>query len=106
MDNFKQSRLADEDLITSFVYGLEEWGYEQAVKYKNELEKGRERICEDPFVAGSKKQDELVSGCRSYRVNNYYYFYKVSENGEILIARVLHESMSFPLHIRENYFPG
>ena len=106
MRDFKNSLLADEDLVGSFEYGLEEWGYEQALKYKEELEKGRDKIRNDPFLVNSKSREELAEGCRSYRVNNYYYFYKVSnDDSSILIARVLHERMNFPDHIRKEYFP-
>jgi len=78
MRDFKNSLLADEDLVGSFEYGLEKWGYEQALKYKNELEKGRDKIRGNPFLTNSKSREELAKDCRSYRVNHYYYFYKVS----------------------------
>jgi toxin ParE1/3/4 len=106
MRNFKSSLLADEDLLQSFIYGIETWGEEQALQYKRELEEGRDRILENPYLVNSKRRDDIVEGCRSYRVNHYYFFYKVNESEEnIFIARILQETMNFPEHIREEYFP-
>jgi len=107
MRDFKSSLLADEDLLQSFIYGIETWGEEQALKYKIELEKGRDRIRENPYLVNSKSRDELIEGCRSYRVKHYYFFYKVNGADEtILFARVIRETMNFPDHLREEYFPN
>jgi len=106
MRKFKNSKLADTDLLESFLYGLERWEFEQAEKYKNELAKGLDQICENPFLLNSKSREELAEGCRSFRVNHYYYFYKISDDDStVLVARVLHEKMNFPDHIRGEYFP-
>jgi len=107
MRTFKNSLLADEDIINAFEYGIEKWDIEQALKYKQELEKGRNRICENPHLAGCKKRDELVEGCLSYRVNKHHFFYKVSEDDStILIARILHGTREFSLHVKPSYFPN
>ena len=106
MHTFKNSVFADEDLIEAFVYGLTTWGEEQALKYKEALEKGRERICEDPYLIGSKPQEKLTSGCRSYRVEHYYFFYRFNaETQTVEIAIVLRENRDFPRHVSSDSFP-
>ncbi len=107
MHGFKLSLLADSDVFDVLDYTIEKWGYEQAEKYKNELEAGRTQIQEDPYLAGSKKREDLAPQCRSYRANHHYFFYRVNENEKVIeIARILHEQMNFPEHIREEYFPN
>lgn len=106
MHAFRNSIFADEDLIEAFIYGLTVWGEEQALKYKESLEKGRERICEDPYLLGSKSQEQLAEGCRSYKVNHYYFFYRFNtENSSVDIARILRENRDFPRHVTSETFP-
>lgn len=106
MRKFRNSVFADEDLIESFIYGLTEWGEEQALKYKELLDKGRKRICDDPYLIGSKSQEGLAKGCRSYRVEHCYFFYRLNEKENIIeIARVLQENRNFPEHVGDDHFP-
>ena len=106
MKNFKNSIFADEDLIETYVYTIETWGEEQALRYKELLDQGRNRICEDPYLLGSKAQEWLAEGCRSYRVEHHYFFYRVNEESNTIeIARVLHEQRDFPRHVTDQHFP-
>lgn len=106
MYSFRNSVFADEDLIEAFVYGLIKWGEEQAEEYRKLLERGRNAICADPYLLGSKSQEKLAHGCRSYRVGHYYYFYRVNEAEQIVeISRVLRETRDFPRHVSDDYFP-
>ena len=50
MRNFKNSILADEDLIGILDYTYDEWGIEQQAKYERQLEKGRDKIRLDPSI--------------------------------------------------------
>ncbi len=106
MQSFKNSIFADEDLIQTYIYTIEKWGEEQAFKYKDLLHQGRERICEDPYLPGSRSQEILAKGCRSYRVEHHYFFYRVNEKeNTIEIARILHEQRDFPRHVTDQHFP-
>lgn len=102
---FRNSVLADEDLIEILEYTYENWGHEQQEKYLWLLEKGRERICKDPFLINSKSRDDLATGCRSYKVEEHYFFYRVRKD-VVEVARVLHKRMDFTLQMREEYFPS
>lgn len=107
MRGFRNSVFADEDLIESFVYGLTERGEEQALKYKGLLDEGRKKICNDPYLIGSKSQERLAKGCRSYRVEHCYFFYRVNEEENVIeIARVLQETRNFPEHVASDHFPN
>ena len=103
MREFKNSILADEDLIGILDYTYDKWGIEQQAKYERQLEKGRDKIRISPSIG--KKRFDLSQGCYSYKVEHHYFFYRV-RNEVVEIARVLHESMNFPDHIREEYFPN
>ena len=104
MLSFKNSILADEDLISIFAYTYETWDLEQAHKYKDILEKGRLALCSDPFLIGSKSRVDLADDCRIYRVEHHYFVYRL-KNEMIEIARILHENMDFHTNIRNEYFP-
>ena len=106
MYNFKNSVLADGDIIEILSYTFDSWGEEQMREYESQLEHGRITIRQDPYLMGSKSRDDLISGCRSFRVNHHYFFYRVNEKENIIeIARILHEQMDFKLQVREEYFP-
>ncbi len=104
MHDFKNSLLADEDLISIFAYTIEKWDSDQALKYKQQLEKAQEEIRQDPFLTGSKASDDLAEGCRLYRAEHHYFAYRF-KNDTIEIARVLHENMDFHVQMRVEYFP-
>lgn len=106
MHSFKLSVDADQDIYDILDYTLDKWGMDQAVNYTDEIDQGREKIQHDPYLLGSKSQEILSKGCRSYKVNHHYFFYRVNEKeSTIEIARILHETADFPRHVSDKHFP-
>jgi toxin ParE1/3/4 len=67
------------------------------------IEKALKEIAQDPMRSGSKARADLVEGCRSYRVEHHYMFYRIRES-RVEIGRVLHETMNFEEHLSEGMF--
>lgn len=81
-----------------FEYTLTNWGVEQFHLYRKRLNRALEAIAEDPMLIGSKERDDLLEGCRFYRVEHHYIVYRIGSNG-IEVGRVLHEKMNFEKQI-------
>ena len=104
MHRFKLSHFAESDVFEILNYTIDKWGVEQAEQYQRDLELGRLEIQKDPYLLNSKSQERLGKGCRSFKVNHHYFFYRVNED-TIEIARILHESRDFPRHISDSHYP-
>ncbi|MEJ6579061.1 MAG: type II toxin-antitoxin system RelE/ParE family toxin [Akkermansiaceae bacterium] len=104
MHAFKSSLLADEDIISIYAYTLETWGSDQLEIYQAKLDRARNQILEDPFLAGSQSREDLAPGCRLFRVEHHYFPYRLNDS-TVEIARVLHENMDFHVQMRADYFP-
>lgn len=77
-----------------FEYTLTNWGVEQFHLYRKRLNRVLEAIAEDPMLIGSKERDDLLEGCRFYRVEHHYIVYRIGSTC-IEVGRVLHEKMNF-----------
>jgi len=106
MHRFKLSHFAESDVFEILNYTIDKWSFEQAEQYQRDLELGRLEIQKDPYLLNSKSQDRLAKGCRSFKVNHHYFFYRVDElENSIEIARILHESRDFPRHVSDSHYP-
>lgn len=103
MSNYCLSQRAKEDLLDIFLYTLEFWGEDQAPAYQKLVTTAMQRIAENPFTAGSKALDEIMQGCRTFRCGKHFLIYRV-QSSQVAIARILHESMDFSLHVGEETF--
>jgi toxin ParE1/3/4 len=81
---------ADDDLISTWRHGAEEWSEEIADKHLFEIEYACDRLLDEPMQG--KPRDELVIGMRSIPVHPHMVFYQISKQ-TIEIVRVMHQRM-------------
>ena len=106
MRGFKLSAFAVDDVFDALSYTYDKWGGEQMRKYEGLLEHGRDLIRQDPYLLGSKSRNDLLTGCRLYKVEHHYVFYRLNEgDNTVEIARILHEKRDFVRHVGEKHFP-
>jgi len=103
MAKYRLSPLASEDLDGIYDYTFDEWGVDQVHVYRRHIEKALKEIAQDPRRPGSKERGDLLEGCRSYRVEHHYLFYRIRES-HVEVGRVLHETMNFEEHVSEGMF--
>lgn len=104
MGNHRLSEFAEQDLAEILRYTIKTWGMKQGVAYFQLLAVARNRIVDNPVLAGSKSRDDLAKGCRMFRVGKHLIFYRTVGDC-VEIARILHESMDFSQHVGEETFP-
>ncbi len=64
-----------------------------------------EAVAADPMLAGSKARDDLLPGCRFFRVEHHYLVYRCGPHG-IEVGRILHERMNFEVRVADEAFGG
>ena len=77
---------AEDDLIGIFIYGITEFGIEQAEKYRDEVENSLNIIAENPAIAPLRM--ELDPPSRVHPVGVHVIIYRQNDAGEIIILRV------------------
>ena len=94
-----RSSEADDDLVSCWLYGANEWSPEQADEHLFEIESICERLLDNPELG--KSRDELVVGVRSIVIRPHVVFYRVSKT-EIEIVRVVHQRKDVGAVFRTN----
>jgi toxin ParE1/3/4 len=79
---------ADDDLVSIWLYGANEWSPERADEYLFEIESICDRLLDDLELG--RPRDELIVGVRSIVIRSHVVFYRESKS-EIEIVRVLHQ---------------
>jgi toxin ParE1/3/4 len=97
------SRHAAEDLEGIFEYTLLAWGEEQFERYRRAITRALEAVGADPMLVGSTARDDLLPGCRFFRVEHHYLVYRCGPRG-VEVGRVLHERMNFEMRVAEEDF--
>ena len=87
------SEIADEDLENIFDYTTNEFGFEQAEKYLNEIEEVFQSLLLNPELG--KTRNEIKINLYSFPKDNHIIFYRILDN-HIRIVRVLHGSRDIP----------
>lgn len=87
-----------DDLEEIWLYTLQNWSLEQADRYHGLVIKEIEFLATRP--ASGKSQDHFRKGYRSTKVNSHIIFY-LFDKTEILIVRILHESMDIPKRLKD-----
>lgn len=93
---YQLTRVTEEDLDGIWFYGLDTWGVEQADYYHQQLMQTIEHLAESPLQGYA--ESEILEGLRSYPSGSHRIYYRVEE-GYILVARVLHQSMDAEQHL-------
>ena len=82
--------LAEEDLITIWLYSYERWGELQADLYLEKLKHTFARLAETPQLA--RERAEFIPPVRIHPCEQHLIVYLAIDNG-VDIIRVLHQSM-------------
>ncbi len=98
MLTLKVTPKAETDLIGTWVYAFEQWGADQADRYLDLLEEGMKQLTLHPTLGVD--YSHVLPGYRRLQVEHHGVFYKVAEP-EILVSRVLHDSMDAPARLQE-----
>jgi toxin ParE1/3/4 len=79
---------ADQDLLSIWSYGADEWSPDVADEHERILWRACERLLDNPELGRSR--DELITGLRSILVEPHTVFYQISPHA-IQIVRVVHQ---------------
>jgi toxin ParE1/3/4 len=89
---------AQEDLLSIWQFGADEWSPEQADEHLRDIEDMCDRLRVHPELG--RKRDALIVGLYSIPVSPHIIFYQQSPKA-ITIVRVLHEALDTPQHFRQ-----
>ncbi len=95
--SYRLSKLAEEDLIAISRYSVENFGKASAKRYLEALNFRFGQLSEYPLMGRSR--DEIKPGYFSIAEGSHVIFYKIDNQNQVLIIRVLHSRMDFPQHL-------
>lgn len=82
------SRKAEEDIMSIYVHGAQQFGFEQAEHYHDLLGKTFQFLVENPEAA--RERTEITPPVRIHPVEVHLVIYTIDEHGTIFILRVRH----------------
>ena len=94
---YKLSPLAEADLLSIFLQGIENWGATQAESYALQITETFQLLSESPAMG--REREDIYPNARSYLVGSHIIFYKHNKD-VIEIARVLHQRMDETIHLK------
>lgn len=95
MPNYRLSRLAAEDVADIADYTIEQFGINQARRYRDGLETCFQTLADNPMLGRSAS--ELAPNLKRFEHQSHVVFY-VPEEDDVLIVRILHRRMDPPRH--------
>ena len=72
----------------------------QANDYYNMLIASCRKIAEHPKTFG-KQYNEIFDGLRGFKASKHILFYRILQDGDVEIIRILHERMDLPNRIKD-----
>ncbi|GAP72196.1 hypothetical protein SAMD00024442_27_6 [Candidatus Symbiothrix dinenymphae] len=94
------SQKANEDLDGIWRYTYLQWSERQAEEYYNLLTEKIEYIAKNPAVG--RRMDDITDGYRYFLpVGSHIIFYRILEEGIVLIIRILHKRMDIPNRLKD-----
>ena len=96
MHEVRKSTLAEDDLIEIWLFSYEQWGELQAEKYFDEIERGIDRLADNPELG--KPCDYIREGYRELSLGEHVVYYTI-EASSIHVIRVLHGRMDPGRHL-------
>jgi toxin ParE1/3/4 len=82
------SRKAEEDVIAIFMYGVAEFGIQQAERYHDLLERTFQFLAQNPEAA--RERVEITPPVRIHPIESHIVIYTVDESDDIFIVRIRH----------------
>lgn len=98
MAKFVLSERAKRDLVDIWLYTLENWSEEQAIRYYNKIIDGCEYIASASDMVG-RSYEEVRPGLRGMICGRHIIFYRIISKDKVRIARILHGKMDYPKHL-------
>ncbi|WP_417559473.1 type II toxin-antitoxin system RelE/ParE family toxin [Marinomonas sp.] len=95
-NKYTYSKLVEQDLIDIYLYTAQTWGQTQADAYDAGLEQTIKMLASSPKIG--RVCNEIKTGYRRFEHKNHIIFY-CQRQTDILIVRILHESMDIPNHM-------
>ena len=92
MAKFHFTRKAVDDLSDIWNYTVDEWSEDQADQYYEMLIASCRKVAENPILFGRKYED-IAEGLYGFKANKHIVFYRIMEEVDIEIVRILHERM-------------
>jgi toxin ParE1/3/4 len=87
---YKFSLQAKQDLLDIFLYGIENWGQQQADNYANELSHCFELLAKNPDIGLNRP--ELYKNIKSFTIASHVIFYRKTDS-IIEISTILHQKI-------------
>lgn len=85
---YRLSRTAEADLIKTYTTGAEKFGFQQAEKYQDKIDRTLELISANPEIA--RLRTEITPPVRIHPVGVHMVVYLVDDNNIVRILRVRH----------------
>ena len=97
---YKISKEASRDIENIWLYTVEKWSIEQADRYFNLIMDEIEYLAKKPN--SGKDYSKVKKGYFRTQVKSHFIFYKInSQDEEIEIIRILHQSMDIETRLNE-----
>lgn len=88
---YQLTKLALKDLENIWVYTLQHWSLNQANRYYALILEEIEHTAKN--FETSRPVDHILPGFRACRVKSHVIFFKLNEDNQILVVRILHHKM-------------
>ena len=98
MLSVRKTALAEQDLIDIWLYSFHMWSEEQADFYLDDLGHAIDLLAKQPLIC--RERTDLSPSVRIHHHNKHLIVYTVGAH-EILVVRVLHDSMDIQVHISD-----
>jgi len=119
MGQFTLSPAAERDITSILAWTHEHFGEQARLRYEALLVQAIVDVAEDPERPGCALRDEISSVARTYhlwhsrnhvdktlgrvRRPRHFLIYRFTDDNQIEIGRVLHDSMDLPSHLPVEY---
>jgi len=92
---------AESDLSNISNYTLKAWGEKQQIAYLQMLEIMFDKLSENIFIG--EEVDYILTGYRKYPAGKHLIFYKIVNDTNVEVVRVLHQSMDLDERLDLSY---
>lgn len=99
MAKYRFSNKALLDLENIWDYTAETWSENQAELYFNQIIRTCSELSDNPNIG--KPYSKVKRGLLGYRTGKHIIFYESVKSNEIIVLRVLHESMDLENRLKE-----
>lgn len=88
MSSYRLTRQAEDDILDIFLYGIEQFGPQQARRYKDDLARCFEALARTPRMG--RLAPAIGVGVRRHEHASHVILYEIDDHGGILILAIVH----------------